>query len=282
MRLIQNDLNLKIWLVNPVSFIEKLVPKPFREFLPYVSISGLKVVHKEEVLKIALNAAKNYFSEPSEKDLKKVQNTFNENPFLKKHFELSLENKESEDSFNIQELPNADQKKIGEILLTLYFFMIFNPEVPTSLDLRLKHFSWDKKNKILKMSFPKLSFQQTKSFSHGIQNMYEGFFQDDSKKTKEGLKLFAYGSKGDSAYFDRMEKLLKKHFGDARSQSVSFTIQQFKETFHLVFEEAIQSQARFHPELTFIGTTLVGLYLSLEKTNLKFNVVQCFEEARKK
>jgi hypothetical protein len=75
-----------------------------------------------------------------------------------------------------------------------------------------------------------------------------------------------------------MEALMRKHFGDAESSAVSFSIAHFRSTFHLVFEEAIASKSRFHPELPFIGAALAGLYVTLEKIGVPLNVARAYSK----
>jgi hypothetical protein len=45
-----------------------------------------------------------------------------------------------------------------------------------------------------------------------------------------------------------------------------------------IFRETADSKAKLHPELTFLGVALVGLYLTLEQLQVPLDPRQAFEE----
>ncbi|RYZ88443.1 MAG: hypothetical protein EOP04_09385 [Proteobacteria bacterium] len=51
----------------------------------------------------------------------------------------------------------------------------------------------------------------------------------------------------------------------------------FKETFGLIFQEAIASKSKFHPELSFLGATLATLYVTLELLDQELPVREIYQ-----
>ena len=254
----------------------KLVPQAFREFLPFVSPAGLRVIHKEKVLSIALKSAAQTLNASSfDSAFQAIEATLARG-HLKDRVRAT---RDSSDGIPIHEYllraSEAERVHSGESILRLYFLMIQHP-VPLFLDLRPSHFRWDaSENKIL-WTPSRLWFERSDLFFNKVKALYKGFFDHEAASTRAGLELYAWESTPSDGFSDRIEVLMRRHFGDASSQSILFSMRHFKDTFHLVFEEAIKSQTRLHPELTFLGTTLAGLYLTLELHNVPLNVAQSY------
>ncbi|MBC7384896.1 MAG: hypothetical protein H7301_01890 [Cryobacterium sp.] len=240
-----------------------LVPKPFQEFLPYVSPSALRVVHKDKVLGLALEIAARTVKSPSTEDWKPIELAFRASG--------SKIRIDSQSGTGFKSISEGDRTRAGELLLELYFHLIHQP-TPLELDLRPTHFSFHSVEKTLVWNPSRLRHIRTPEFQSRVIDLYRGFFFDDAKAAARGLELYRWETTPKPGYDERMEKLLRIHFGDARSKPVLFEISHFKETFHLIFEEAIESRTRFHPELTFLGTTLTGLYMSLEQLAVPLDV----------
>lgn len=246
-----------------------LVPKAFREFLPFVSPSGLRVVHKEKVLGLALEI---------------VGRTANQKRFEEETAQATDSLRASGLDIDVgpatpetawAEISPSDRKAAGEALLTLYFQLVFAPG-PLFLDLRPGHLGWDSKRKRLLWEPSRLFHRPSEDFRSRVTDLYCGFFRRDAAATRRGIDLYQWESDPAHGFETRMESLMRSHFGDAESKEVLFSMTHFRETFHLIFEEAIQSRSRFHPELTFLGTALAGLYLSLEKIAVPLDVVGAY------
>lgn len=247
----------------------QMVPKAFREFLPFVSPSGLRVVHKEKVLGLALEIVGRTANQKRyEEEKARVIDAL-------KSSGLDIDVGASNPETAWTGVPPEDRKAAGEALLTLYFHLVFAPG-PFFLDLRPAHFGWDPGRKRLLWEPSRLFHLPTDDFRSRATDLYRGFFGRDANATKRGIALYQWESEPAPGFEGRMESLMRAHFGDAESQEVLFSMTHFRETFHLIFEEAIQSRSRFHPELTFLGTALAGLYLSLEKIAVPLDVVHSY------
>jgi len=66
------------------------------------------------------------------------------------------------------------------------------------------------------------------------------------------------------------------HFGSAGE--TRFQVAHFRSTFESIFTEVAESGAKLHPELTFLGVELVGLYLTLESLNVPLDARAAFEQ----
>jgi hypothetical protein len=240
--------------------IRRLVPEAFREFLPFVSPSGLRVISKEKVLTIALETvARTVSNARYDEEFARVSAAIADSP-LQGKIEVV---RTSGGPLAAAPLSPAVRTAIGETVLELYFFLIDRP-VAFYLDLRPSFFSWDPASGKLRWQPSRLWFPRTPEFADRVRDLYRGFFRRSSGATTNGIALYRWDAKPSAGFDERMEALMRKHFGDAESEPITFRITQFRETFHLIFEEAITSHSRFHPELTFLGTTLAGMYLTLE------------------
>lgn len=254
------------------SFISRLVPSAFREFLPFVSPSGLRVVHKEKVLSFAVEIATRMTSQNKyAAQVSRIESAIKPTSLAQKIRVVQ----EIEKSVDTQTLSAEKREEIGETVLELYFFMIRQP-VAFFLDLRPQFFSWDEKNERLLWRPSRLWYLPSSEFSKRLQDLYRGFFLRDGDATKSGISLYRWEAQPKAGFDDRMEVLMRKHFGDAESEKISFSISHFRDTFHLIFEEAIASGSRFHPELTFIGMALAGLYCTLEAIQEPLDVAKAY------
>ncbi len=262
-----------------MSFIEdaiaRLVPGPFKEFLPFVSPSALKVIHKEKVLSLALEitgraVTRNRYEEEHARIAESLGRSN-----LKNKIQVT---KVSEKKLSIENLSSEQKKLIGETILELYFLMIHQP-VALYLDLRAGAFSWDSATQILHWHPSHIFHLRTPEFLKRVQDLYKGFFEGTRDATERGLGLYRWDAKPSEGFDARIEVLMRKHFGDATSKAVHFKITHFKETFHLVFEEAIRSKSRFHPELTFLGAALAGLYVTLELLGEPLDVAKSYQNS---
>jgi len=113
-----------------------------------------------------------------------------------------------------------------------------------------------------------------------LRSLYAGFYEADSERLAEGLELYQWKCRPSPGFAARMQHLLQSHFGPAAGQ-VEFAVSHFRSTFDAIFKEAAQSQACFHPDLTFLGVELVGLYLTLESLAVPLDPRAAFLAARK-
>lgn len=250
---------------------EKLVPAPFRDFLPYVSPNALGVIHKERVLGLALDIVGKFVSgRHFDDDLRETAGHFDSD-------RLSIV-ESLEGSTALNRLSSCDQGRAGVAILELYFRMISAP-VPLYIDLRPGGFGWDPKNSRILWKPSRLRLHPSEEFRERVQNLYRGFFTDDPEATRRGVELYRWESVPAEGYDGRIGTLLAEHFGDARNSLIRFDTNHFRRTFALIFDEAIRSRSRFHPELTFLGTTLAGLYVTLETLREPLDVASAYKSA---
>ncbi|MBL7716333.1 MAG: hypothetical protein JNL01_12780 [Bdellovibrionales bacterium] len=253
-----------------------MVPAAFREFLPFVSTSALKVIHKERVLAIALKSAAQTLNDSRYLEAIDLIRKQVEASALNLPVRVAVDPKDGiELAAHLQTATPENRKVIGETILQLYFLMVEYP-VPFFLDLRPQNFRWEPQSNTLIWTPSRLWFERSDGFRERVRNLYQGFFRWDSEKTRAGLELYAWEALVSDGYFSRVNALLNQHFGDANSKEVEFSISHFKSTFTLLFEETIRNRSRLHPELTFIGTALAGLYVTLEKIGTPLNVAKSF------
>jgi hypothetical protein len=111
-----------------------------------------------------------------------------------------------------------------------------------------------------------------------VQALYEGFYRQDQAALANGIELYSWDSRPLAGFAQRIERLLREHFGPGDEGALRFSIANFRSTFDRIFREADDSKAKLHPELTFLGVALVGLYLTLEQLQVPLDPRQAFEE----
>jgi len=250
---------------------EKLVPAPFREFLPYVSANALGVIHKEKVLGLALDIVGKYVSGRQFEDDVRETTKFFDSPRFSVVERL-------DETTPLGELLPEDRSLAGVAILEIYFRMIRFP-IPLYLDLRPGGFGWDPAHSRLLWKPNRLRLHPSEEFRDRVRNLYRGFFIDDSEATKRGVELYRWESSPSDGFDSRIGALLAQHFGDARHSHIRFDTVHFRRTFALIFDEAIRSESRFHPELTFLGTALAGLYVSLKTIAEPLDVAKAYAAA---
>ncbi len=250
---------------------EKLVPAPFREFLPYVSPNALGVIHKERALTLALEIVANFISgKHRDEDLIDLEK------YIKSDDLKVVSTLES--GVALGTLNGTERIKAGSAILKLYFGMIRHP-IPLFLDLRPQVFTWEKEHARVLWKPNRLRHRMSEEFQDRVRALYDGFFSDEANPGARGVALYRWESEPSSGFDERMSALLKEHFGNAREVDIKFDTSHFRNTFGLIFDEAIRSKSRFHPELTFLGTSLAGLYATLELLGEPLDVLQAYQSA---
>lgn len=254
----------------------RFAPEPFRDFLPYTSAAALKIIHSREVLKRALEVAQHY-SRPGERahEAARLQASLDE-AGLGSMIAIASEPRAH---LATAELPECERRAIGERVLALYFHLL-HWDGPLFLDLRLRQFAWDAEAQQLRFYPSPLWCRPEPEFMARLRSLYVGFYDDDAVALGRGLALYRWNCQPTAGFSRRIELLLRRHFGPGENAEMRFSMVNFRATFDAIFAEAAQSRARLHPELTFLGVELVGLYLTLEALNVPLNPRAAFDGAR--
>lgn len=257
-------------------WVARLAPEPFRDFLPYTSASALKVIHPREVLKRALEVAQ-HFSRPGERadHAGRLQASLDA-AGLGSAIAVASGPRAR---FVTAELDERERRLIGERVLALYFHLL-NWDGPLFLDLRSRHFSWDAARERLYFCPSPLWCRPDPDFMQRLRSLYVGFYDGDQAALARGLALYCWDCEPSAGFSKRIELLLSRHFSPGQSSEMRFSMAHFRSTFDAIFTEAAQSRARLHPELTFLGVELVGLYLTLEALDVPLNPRAAFDGAR--
>lgn len=261
---------------EPWAWAARLAPEPFRDFLPYASPSALKVVHATQVVRRAVEVAQ-HVSQPIERALHARQ------------LEASLAAAGLGDQLRVLSAPaprlelgqlsERERRLIGDRVLALYFHLL-HWAGPLFLDLRPRHFAWDAERELLEFYPSSLWCRPEPSFMQRLRSLYVGFYDGDGQALQRGIELYAWECKPATGFSERIEQLLRNHFGPGATREMRFSIAHFRSTFDAIFQEAARSRARLHPDLTFLGVELVGLYLTLEAVNVPLDPRRAFDGAR--
>lgn len=251
----------------------RLTPQPFRDFLPYTSLSALKVIHVRKVLERALEIVRHYGSDDARSRAAEALTVSLETAGLDVQIARA-----PVAGLDVRALSPETRATIGSRVLGLYFHQL-HQRGPWFLDLRPRHFSWDEARRTLSFFPSGLWFQPHPEFLTRVQSLYEGFYRQDPSALARGIELYNWESLPLPGFAQRIERLLREHFGPGDTPEARFSIAHFRSTFDRIFHEAADSQAKFHPELTFLGVGLIGLYLTLESLQVPLNPRQAYEAA---
>lgn len=254
-----------------VEWAIRLTPEPFRDFLPYTSLSALKVIHTGKVLPRALEIAKRYGSSSAREGAARSLAA------SLRAARLPIQVAPSPVSpLDTGALSEETRAAIGAHVLDLYFHQL-QEAGPWFLDLRPRHFAWDDAQRVLTFFPSGLWYEPDPDFRRRVRSLYAGFYQQDPSALAEGIQLYGWDSSPSAGFSRRMERLLREHFGAAETGGTHFSIKHFRDTFDRIFRETAESKAKLHPELTFLGVGLVGLYLTLESLQTPLDPRRAFE-----
>ncbi len=253
----------------------RLAPEPFRDFLPYASPAALKVIRPAQVLRRALEVAQ-HISRPAERSAEaaRLQSSL-ERAGLGQALQVAAEPGPRLVAAN---LSLAERQLVGQHVLALYFHQLYW-DGPLFLDLRPRNFSWSAERQQLSFYPSSLWCRPDGDFMRRLRSLYVGFYDADPAQLAEGLELYRWECDPSPGFTARMQHLLQNHFGPPGDQ-IGFAMPHFRATFDAIFKEAAQSRACLHPDLTFLGVELVGLYLTLESLGVPLNPRAGFDGAR--
>jgi hypothetical protein len=249
----------------------RLTPEPFRDFVPYTSLSALKVIHTGQVLERALRIVSSSDSDGARRSRAERLGASLCEANLKVRVASS-----PVQPLSVGTLSPESRAAIGEQVLRLYFQQLYAGGA-WFLDLRPRHFSWNEEAQELTFFPSNLWFEPDSDFRRRVQSLYEGFYRGDRAALRLGLELYSWKTRARDGYSERLELLLRRHFGAGEGREVRFASAHFRETFDQIFQEAALSGAKLHPELTFLGVALIGLYLTLESLQVPLDPHRAFE-----
>ena len=263
-------------MASAEAWAARLAPEPFRDFLPYTSASALAVIHPTQVLRKALGVAQ-HFSSTVERDrhAKRLNQSLH-SAGLADRLSISTESSALSARLAPEELGASERRTIGNSVLALYFHLL-TWQGPLFLDLRPRHFSWTAAEARLTFFPSQLWFSPDPEFMRRVGSLYAGFYRNDAAELARGLELYRWQSQPSAGYAERMEDLLRAHFGHGGGSELRFSVAHFRATFDALFKEAARSRAKLHPDLTFLGVGIAGLYVTLEALGVPLNPQRAFE-----
>ena len=257
------------------SWAQRLAPEPFRDFLPYTSVSALKVIHVTQVLRKASEVARHVSGNLDQARYVAVLQASLNAAGLGEQLCISTA---AAKRFDPTELSESERRLVGERVLALYFHLL-RWDGPWFLDLRPRHFGWDAEKALLTFSPSSLWYRPDPDFVRRVRCLYAGFYRAAPSALAEGIELYRWHCKPSAGFEQRIERLLRDHFGPGDASEIGFSIAHFRSTFEAIFEEAARSRAKLHPDLTFLGVELVGLYLTLESLAVPLSPRHAFERS---
>lgn len=253
-----------------------MTPEPFREFLPYVSPSALRIMHTDAVLSRALSIAAGKFRSSELRARSESLRAILNSGSLDSRIRIV---EAIEPVFSLGDPKKREseiRREIGERVLELYFRMTCAGG-PLFLDLRPTNFGW--RDGFLEFAPPAISLLPDEDFTKCVADLYAGFYLHDETRFRRGMELYAWKCKPRDGYLERLHGMLREHFGAAERGTMQFEIANFRATFHQIFVAATEERAKFHPDLAFLGAALVGVYLTLGALDIDVSPYAAYSRA---
>lgn len=179
--------------------------------------------------------------------------------------------------FNVKVVNHVDkmsniqgQKIVAEKILSLYFAQLFSPH-GLFLDLSPGHFELKENELFFRPSAIWTKFNP--EFSHGLQQIYDGFYFADEELFHQGLLNSGLTSnKWPESDRQKLAELFRSHFGASLTSEMSFDLGSFKESFLKVADFMLVKKVTISTDFLYLGIALVTMYSSLEKSGAKVNV----------
>ncbi len=157
--------------------------------------------------------------------------------------------------------PTLDKAR-GEDVLALNFHQVLG-EGPALLDLRRAAFQRSGDHWLWKPEPAIASWSE--DFRVACRALYEGFYLDDPARFSSGARALGLGE---------AEAEIRAQFGD--THNVTFSLRDFQQKFHQVFQRCKQTRSQLHPGFLTLGLGLATLYEHLEQISSPLDVHAAF------
>ena len=250
-------------MISPQNIFANFVPKDFKPLLSCATPSAFRVIEWKKILAHAPTLAKRIATGEGRDDLKAKLS-----PFIPKSIVMS-EARAKATPLN----PND-----GAALLALYFAQLKSEE-GIFLDLRPSCFGSSKDGQILWQPNG-LWTRLEPEFRKGMLSIYKGYYLDQPKLLREGLKQV--GLIKDDFSADRVaevEGMILGHIGGDTSNQI-FKVIHFTESFEKLFQFLTKEKIVLPPDFLYLGIYLAGLYLHLEALGGSYDVRKAYLAAQ--
>lgn len=154
----------------------------------------------------------------------------------------------------------------GHRLLQYFFFQIYVGDTHF-LDLRKdRFFLAPESGEIVFRPLP-LWVKWRPDFVQGIRQLYDGFYSDNAALYEQAMVDLGIGAAKD---------VFNRAFGGPKKRECTYTVSDFRATFHEVFVRCRDAKVAFHPDFVTLGIALATLYDHLETLGGTYDVESQF------
>jgi hypothetical protein len=169
-----------------------------------------------------------------------------------------------------KERGRAEDALTGEQVLQLYFHQIFHSSTAI-LDLRYARF-WKTDDGVAWAPRPYF-LQWAPEFQDRLRDVYLSFYSGDEDKFDRAISEL--GLTG-------MAGIFRDQFGGQDPTSVSFRIEDFRDSFKTILSKSEELDTELHPNFIALGIYLACMYEHLEELGGEYNVAVALERASAK
>ncbi|MGM0555925.1 MAG: hypothetical protein ACQEVA_06085 [Myxococcota bacterium] len=164
-----------------------------------------------------------------------------------------------------------DEALTGEQLLELYFHQIFHSSTAI-LDIRFARF-WTRDDGRVAWAPRPYFLEWDHEFQDKLRRVYLAFYADDTDAFDQAVSEL--GLTG-------MASIFLDQFGGQDPTSVSFRLDDFRDSFKTILSKSEELDTELHPNFIALGIYLACMYEHLEELGGEYNVAVALERASAK
>jgi hypothetical protein len=252
-----------------MSLFRKTLPASLRELTGYMSPAAFQVIPWRGLVGIAKQLARGGDKQIDTTQLRqRLQSHFGDRLKLVDQIPAAA-------NLQMESWPTTRREEFGHLLLELYFTQLTQPE-GLFVDLRAQQFGYDGDQYLWQ---PHFALQLASDFRQGLIDLYKGFYQPNPNLFDQALAALGLldPNWSESQKAD-LKELLEAHFGSSTQTKTVFAINDFRQSFHALFQFFKNQEVTIAPDFLTVGCYLVTLYLALDPLAIPLDVNQVVQK----
>lgn len=246
----------------------------WQTLLGYVSPSFFQLVSPRDVSRSAYRLARNWFDEAEFQNAVRVRGEALHASSIDLTIAAPLRRGLERVPFRSDGPPAPEPvatAHTGEYALSFFFHQIHS-RGPLFLDLRRRHFAGSSSSSASPQFVPSpLYCEWSDSFRLAVCDLYASFYGSAPPEVY-GQALSRLGISAAAASFERA-------FGGNKKHEATFSLAEFRSTFHEVFERCLETRTILQPDFLTLGIAIATLYDHLQLEGGVYDVAECYSRA---
>lgn len=246
----------------------------WQSLLGYVSPSFFQLVSPRDVSLTAYRLARNWFDDSEFRSAVRARSESIQSARINITIATPLKRGLERVPFH-SDAPQSPEpestSRTGEHALSFFFHQIHSGG-PLFLDLRRRHFSSSSSSTASAQFVPTpLYCEWSDSFRLAVCDLYASFYGNAPPEVY-GQALRRLGISAAASSFE-------KAFGGNKKHAATFSLAEFRATFHEVFERCLETKTLLQPDFLTLGIAIATLYDHLQLEGGEYDVAACYSRA---